>query len=452
MVGKIDIHNFEKKFKRELELIQKAEISEHNRQLLLEWKDNLSTKEKLKKPRVIKLLSHVRHIAQLAYKDKELNKDFEFYTDKEIGQIYSMIDADPNKGEWAEHDYRRAFNKFMLWLRDTKGYPKGYRLVVKGREYERNELTKLLLITGRPPEISGFKAKKPKKLKDANQIPIKRHLRYLREAAANPRDKAYFAGSEELGPRIGGWGSRKIKHIMFDELGVKVIMNDKTMNGEPVRLIDAAPFIRNWLENHPFRDDPEAPLWVDLHYTDRPVPLSYAGFRAIIRRATDRHNKKAEKDPTLEKIPRYYSTHDFRYYAETRDQLEGIPEGVRKKQRGWSETSRQPAIYGRLLTKDVDQAWAKRCGIKKDEEEKKEPKRCVQCNYVNPSTATFCMQCRAPLDLKVALKIEEGKNALREMVQTAKMLEAKLDMYKKMTKEMEALRRELEELKAKSKT
>jgi hypothetical protein len=402
----IDIHEYDRKFSNGVKLVETSDITENSRKLLLEWKDDLLTKEKLTKARIIKLLAHIRHISIIAHKESELDKDFEFYTDKEIGKVFSLIDEDPNKNEWAEYDYRRAFKKFISWIRDKKGYPKGYTLTMKGREYDSEELIKLLLVSKKPPELNGFKIKTPKKLKDASKIPTKKQIRYLRDAAIHPRDKAYIASSEELGPRVGGLGTRKIKHLIFDDLGIKILMSDKTMEGEPVRLIEATPFLRNWIENHPFKGNPDAPLWIDLHYTDRPVPLKYASFRAILKRATDRHNRKAEIDSSLEKIPRYYSTHDFRYYAETRDQLEGIPEGVRKKQRGWSDRSKQPATYGRLVSKDVDDVWAKRCGIKTEVKEKDEPIDCPRCRKSNPFTATFCGQCGAPLELKTAIELE----------------------------------------------
>jgi hypothetical protein len=63
-MAEIDIHNYKGKFKRALEHIEGAEISDHNRQLLFEWSDDPLTKEKLKKSRIIKLLYHVRLLRQ----------------------------------------------------------------------------------------------------------------------------------------------------------------------------------------------------------------------------------------------------------------------------------------------------------------------------------------------------------------------------------------------------
>src|SRR3990170_6417326 len=50
-------------------------------------------------------------------------------------------------------------------------------------------------------------------------------------------------------------------------------MYDKTMRGEPVRFVSSASYLRIWLDNHPFKNDPEAPVWIDLEKTAYgPVP------------------------------------------------------------------------------------------------------------------------------------------------------------------------------------
>lgn len=66
-------------------------------------------------------------------------------------------------------------------------------------------------------------------MKSGEDIPTDDEMKFLSNASINPRDKAFFEMAKEVGIRIGGIGSRQIKHVSFDELGAKVTVYDKTM-------------------------------------------------------------------------------------------------------------------------------------------------------------------------------------------------------------------------------
>jgi hypothetical protein len=86
-------------------------------------------------------------------------------------------------------------------------------------------------------------------------------------------------------------------------------------------------FLRQWMDKHPFKNNPEAPLWLDLSKLPNCVALDYDCFRAILRRLVNRHNNKAKKNgqPLIDKK---ITTHLFRYYAQTRDEKQGMPFGA----------------------------------------------------------------------------------------------------------------------------
>jgi hypothetical protein len=60
--------------------------------------------------------------------------------------------------------------------------------------------------------------KQPEKQKSGEDIPTEEEMQYLSNATINPRDKAFFEMAREVGIRIGGIGSRQIKHVTFDEV------------------------------------------------------------------------------------------------------------------------------------------------------------------------------------------------------------------------------------------
>jgi integrase/recombinase XerD len=338
-----------------------------------------------------------------------INKDWDWITKDDVRDILDKIDTDPNKGEWSQHDYRVVLRKFISWLRNEYGYPDSYP--------QKEEMTRLIPILKYPNEFIKIKVSKPQKLKAGEDIPTDEEMKFLSGASINPRDKAFFEMAREVGIRIGGIGSRQIKHVSFDELGAKVTMYDKTMRGEPVRFISSASFLHLWLDNHPFKNNPEAPLWIDLEKTATgPVPLDYNGFRAIILRTVERHNKRAERTG-LPKITKRIHTHLFRYHAQTRDELDGVPRSIMCKQRGWKTDSKQPERYARIVTKDVDSYYAKKFGISGSEiKEQPKPGRCPRCKEVNAPGMGYCFKCGLPLSSKAENVEQQVQKMIEEML------------------------------------
>jgi integrase/recombinase XerD len=276
----IDIHHNSSNLERLKNIINTStKITKRNRLLLLKFSADCQTgwgQKKLTPARILKLLSNIKTTSQM------IEKDWDWITKDDIRDLLDRIDTDPKKGEWTKHDYRIVIRKFMAWLRNEYGYPDGYP--------QKEELIRLLPILKYPSEVNKIRLNQPEKLKAGEDIPTEEEMQYLSNASINPRDKAFFEMAKEVGIRIGGIGSRQIKHVSFDELGVKVTIYDKTMRGEPVRFVSSASYLHIWLDNHPFKNNPEAPLWIDLEKTSQgPVPLDYNGFRALIKRTVERH-------------------------------------------------------------------------------------------------------------------------------------------------------------------
>ncbi|MFH1774717.1 MAG: hypothetical protein ABH874_07155 [Methanobacteriota archaeon] len=387
-MAEIDIFNSERRYENAVKRLKESGISQRNKELILGFANDCLIGwggVKIKKLRAVKYICLLKVLAEI------LEKEFDYVDKEDVKRLLHSIDSDSRKGDWVQHDYRIALRKFVKWLREEHGYPKDY----PNGKY----LTKILPLIKYPEEVSKVKVKNVDKIKPREEIPTQEETRYLREAAINARDKAFFAVSEELGPRIGGIGTRKIKHVSFDDLGAKIYMQDKTMKGEPTRLISSASYLRDWLEAHPFKHDPEAPLWINLERLPKCEALDYAGFRSMIRRTVKRHNTRAEKFG-LPKITRRIHSHGFRYFAQIRDELEGVPRSVQKKQRGWSTDSNQPDRYAAIVTKDVDEYYRKKFGLNGSDNNSDKPIPCPRCKEVNFPKTLYCKRCGLPLDEK----------------------------------------------------
>jgi hypothetical protein len=389
----IDLYNTEEKLRRAIKSVKALPVPKRNRELILDFLDSSlvgwNGRRKGKK-RVLKYASHLKQIALLLGDTR-----FHHLTKRDVRRLLRAIDDE--KGEWAQHDYRVVFRIFVTWMRQEHGYPEDYP--DRDKHVKALEMVELGLLN-HALEVSKIRVKQPDRLRPRDKIPSKEHLGHLRQTALNPRDRAFFAVCEELGPRPGGICTRQVKHVVFDDLGAQVYMDDKTLRGEPVRLTWSAGYLREWLEAHPFGDEPESPLWVKLNVVERPEPLDYAGFRAMERRARERYNRKARARGLPELAP--IDLYAFRYYAQIRDELDGVPRSVQIRQRGWRYDSDMPNRYARLVAGDVDRYYKRSLGLDGEEQDDRPPR----CREVNPPEVRMCKRCGLPLTEEAASQRE----------------------------------------------
>lgn len=323
---------------------------EQNREIIIEFLDDCQLGifgQKLGLPRSLRILRSLSHLCRMLPEGKVWHD----VTKADIKALLIKIQSHPSWGEWEVYSTLHALRKFMSWLRNTYGYPEGYP--------DREKLLALLPLMKHAPE-SQFRIDSPKKLKNLNEIPLKEEIAWMKAAAGTYRDKRQSARDilmisllEEVGMRIGGIGILKISEITFDNVGALISIYDKTMRGEPVRVIESVPALKAWLAVHPLRDNPEAPLWVSLRGRTKNQSMLYEGMRKTLSLAVKTHNKTAESKG-MPKITRRIHFHAFRYFAQTRDALEGMPLPIMCRQRGWSVGSKQPQRYSRISTAQMD--------------------------------------------------------------------------------------------------
>jgi ribosomal protein L40E len=164
-------------------------------------------------------------------------------------------------------------------------------------------------------------------------------------------------------------------------------------------------YLVQWLDSYECRKDPNAPLWPDLEKPGE--PLSYAGFRQMLKRLAARARIKKRVYPYI-----------FRHSQATSDCQE-IPEPIMRKLYGWSKSSKTPSRYEHLSGKDVRLARLRQAGVIV-EEDKKLVRLCPRCKKPNPAAATMCHACGSVLSIKTAVEIQEDRDKLRKDVDELK--------------------------------
>lgn len=217
----------------------------------------------------------------------------------------------------------------------------------------------------------------------------------LLAASANLRDRALIDVQCEAGTRPGELLTLKIKHVKFDEYGAMIHVDGKT-GARPVRLIRSTPNLALWMDSHPFKDNPNASLWINMARKHYGGQLTAASARQIVKRVCKKANMSKRVYLNL-----------FRH-SEATNSARFLTEAQLKKRHGWSAVSRMPARYVHLVDADVDEAILRHNGITtKEKEIINIPKICHICNRANSSESELCNKCGRPLDLKKAVELEE---------------------------------------------
>ena len=340
---KIDIYNASRRFENAIKNLKREKILDENRDLILDFVQDCRAGlygDRVSDLRAAKYISCLKQLAKIY--ERRNGKSLLYITRRDIKRILTEIDTDPKKDAWVRRDFRIIMRKFIAWMRREHGYPRDY---ADGR-YSPGELERLALLLPWPVEVRDMKIPNVDKPKDGEEIPTQDEIRWLRRAAAHPRDRAFLALLEEMGLRPGDILGLQIRDVEFIDIGAKLYIR-----GEPVVVTRSAPYLREWMEVHPFRNDREAPLWVKLRKAG-PEPMDYSSASAMLRRLIKRHNRSASRNG-LPKITRRIHLYGFRYFAQIRDVLNGVPRSVQIRRRGWSPASRRPERYARLVSEDA---------------------------------------------------------------------------------------------------
>jgi integrase len=320
-----------------------------------------------------------KHLQTIYVLSKLLNKEWDEATKDDIETLVSKImdqfAAENGQESNYSYDHKKILKIFFRWLK------------LGSREF--NEV-------GDPEETKKIKLGKVKdKIVREDLLTEDDRKKLLAACANNLRDRAFIDVQFEAGTRPGEILSLKIKHVKFDEYGAVIHVDGKT-GARPVRLIRSTPNLSAWLDAHPFKENPEAPLWINLHKRNYGKALDSPSAKMIIVRLCRRA-----------KITKRIYLNLFRH-SEATEAAKFMTEAQLRKRHGWSPNSRMPARYVHLVNADVDEAIFKRYGIKRDDVNSPQlPKICHICKTPNSPDSDLCNRCGKPLDLKKALEIEE---------------------------------------------
>jgi len=306
----------------------------------------------------------IKYISTLCTLNKRLKQEFRKVTRIDIQHLVEDIERS-DYSEWTKHDFRVTLKKFYKWLRGTEEYP---------------------------PEVKWIRTgctRHPHKLPD--ELLTQEEVQAMIVAAKSSRDKAFIAILYESGCRIGELLSMQIKQLQHHQHGFQITVKSQK---KPRRLllIASAQYLSMWLNEHPMKSNPQAPMWITSDYRAKPIThnrvidiLKTTAKRAGVRKAVNPYNFRHSR-----------ATHLANHLTESQ----------MKEYFGWVQGSDMASTYVHLSGRDIDNALLKINNIPIENDNNRNndftQKPCPRCKSNNPPANKYCSLCGMILDEETA--------------------------------------------------
>jgi integrase len=224
----------------------------------------------------------------------------------------------------------------------------------------------------------------------------------------NKRDRCYHTMARDLSARPHEILNLRIRDIVFKTAGNKqyaeVLVNGKT-GSRHIPLIQSIPYIKDWLSNHPSRNNPNSPLFVGLGRNSMGKQLTINGLYGIYKDYKERFFPRLLEDPTVpiqekEKIKgllaKPFSLYIRRHSALTEKSTK-LKSSTLNQHAGWTANSGMAQKYIHYFGNESSESLLEAYGIVTKSNipmDTLNPKICPNCNEGNTQDARFCSKCK----------------------------------------------------------
>lgn len=335
-------------------------------------------------------------------------------------------------GEFLNKPYEKVtaedFRKFIVHLDSNKAklnYINGFKIVL--RVFYKHILG---LKDNDDPLLKNLKIKRAGPVKTPSDCLDQDEIKSLINATENYRDRFLIHGLYESGLRKSEYMNLKFKDIKIHQNYAEIIsVNGKTgFRKMPIPLITSFPDLIALKNNHPYKDNPEAPVFINLDRPDRGLG-AYGLNDSLIK-----YKKKAG-------IQKGVYPHIFRHSRLTHLGEQGFTEMELRLFAGWSPSSTMAAHYVHSKGRAVKNKILSNNGIETEDskqdkvvQKKLEPVHCMRCGLINSAGSKYCRDCGAIIDLRTAFKLQEATDVSSTVIQ--KTYEEKGAINKDLIKEV----------------
>lgn len=344
-----------------------------------------------------------QNLKQLINYARYLGPEKMFYDIRTKDEIISFLNtkikdghADPDK-KWITtwNDYLWRIKYFFRWFYNFK--------LVKEKSEEPADIS-----DWKTPSFLSIKKKKSKRISPylESELSEKEDLLTIIKYEPNKRNKAILSLLWDLDARPHDITSLKIKHVRLKEkYGEGEIPHEAKTGAGPMLLTCSFPYVRDWLNEHPFKHESNARIICNLNNGSPLTPDAIDKVMKQLRERIIRLLEKSEINNPDEKeklrsllASKKWNPYCIRYSAITSDS-DFLPEYALKKKVRWSMNSKQGNRYiKRRMGNDLKQKILAYNGIISTGESQSKPSvlSCPRCEFValpvdNTLNTTFNM-------------------------------------------------------------
>jgi integrase/recombinase XerD len=267
----------------------------------------------------------------------------------------------------------------------------------------------------------------------------------------NKRDRCYHTMSRDLSARPHEILGLKIKDIIFKTVTAdnkqyaEVLVNGKT-GSRHIPLIQSIPYIKDWLSNHPSRNNPKTPLFVGLGRRNTGRPLKVSGLYEIYKDYKEEFFPKLladltisneDKDKIKNLLTKPFNPYIRRHSALTEKSTK-LKSNILNQHAGWTANSNMSQKYIHYFGNESSESLLEAYGIVTNNSvpiDRLNPKICPNCSEGNTQDARFCSKC------KMIMSLEGYQEALESQKQKESEVQKLQEKYEQ---DMKFMREEME--------
>ena len=317
-------------------------------------------------------------------------------------------DEDPDK-RWITtwNDYLIRIKYFFRWMYNCKD----------------KQLDEVPFSEWKTPDFVNIKKKKTKRISPylENELWEKDDLLTIIKYESYKRNKAIIALLWDLDARPHELTLLKIKHIRLrDKYGEGEIPHEAKTGTGPILLTTSFPYVRDWLNEHPFKNEPDSRLICNLINGS---PITADNIDKVMKQLRERiirllENGEINNIEEKEKVEYLLKTKKWNPYCIRHSAIiadsDYLPEYALKKKVRWSMNSRQGSRYiKRRMGNELKEKILIQNGIitESDTKKKHSINNCPRCDLVNSLDNKYCSKCSYPIKPEAYDEIKAIENA-----------------------------------------
>jgi integrase len=365
-------------------------------------------------------LSHIKIISQFSKFNNYI--DFEKITKNDISDFLNSarkneIDDPTHKWIGTYNTRHMVLSKFFRWLYNFD------------KDIDQKQWITPMCMQG----IKQLPRKEISSYKPSDMWSDEDHVLFLKYCPEK-RDRCYHAMANDTSARPHELLNLKIKDVIFrisSTTGMQYAEINITKSKTKPRtlpLINSIPYVKDWLDSHPFYNNLDAYLFValsDNNYGDRlSEPAIYKQYteryqKTYFPKLIDKESTIPERDKSLIRnlLTKPWTPYIQRHSALTQKSMI-LKEHTLRAYAGWSLSSKMPTRYIHYYCNEASKTLLEACGIEDNSKNGKtdilKSLICPNCQEPNKNDARFCFKCQMVLTFDsyketLELQIEKDK-------------------------------------------